>query len=81
MIYILAYYPWLRFLGNLIVDKGLIQKRKEYAVHPLLSLPPFLPPHISQYTPSMLTRQRESRHGFPPKSLNESIPPPLGPTL
>ncbi|PYH59021.1 cytochrome P450 [Aspergillus niger CBS 101883] len=31
MIYILAYYPWLRFLGNLIVDKGLIQKRKEYA--------------------------------------------------
>ncbi|RAL08960.1 cytochrome P450 [Aspergillus homomorphus CBS 101889] len=31
MIYILAYYPWLRLLGNLIVDKGLIQKRKEYA--------------------------------------------------
>lgn len=32
MTYILAYFPWLKYVGSLVVDKSLIQKRKEYLV-------------------------------------------------
>lgn len=32
MIYVITHFPWLKYLGNMIIDKDLIKKRKEYLV-------------------------------------------------
>lgn len=32
LLYVLAHYPWLKYLGNLVVDQKQVAKRKEYLV-------------------------------------------------
>ncbi|KAF6220920.1 hypothetical protein HO133_002600 [Letharia lupina] len=30
MIYVLTYYPWLKYFGNFVIDNKILQKRKDY---------------------------------------------------
>lgn len=32
LLYILAHYPWLKYLGKLIIDKDAVAKRKQWLV-------------------------------------------------